>query len=150
HVLKGLIWYGSLTRDEDGKESALGLLEVKWKQRRNTEKSMVALEVFGISKEELRARSLIQPEATGLGPRILEKLIQARVLSAANRIVADADGDLILVQGELHFYRLFRATGRIERATDQAVLELNWAAIPDQLRLSLRRECDSPDQLNLR
>ena len=53
HVLKGLLWYAALTRDEEVKEIALWLLDVKWKQKRNVEKSMVALEVFGIT----RARS---------------------------------------------------------------------------------------------
>jgi hypothetical protein len=54
------------------------------------------------------------------------------------------------VQGQLHFYRLFRSTGRIERVTDKAVLELNWSAIPDQFRLHLSAECDSEEQLGLR
>jgi hypothetical protein len=50
----------------------------------------------------------------------------------------------------LHFYRLFRSTGRIERVTDRAVLALNWAVIPDQLRMMLHRECDSEQQFVLR
>src|SRR5262249_35024250 len=61
HVLRGLIWYAVLSRDEQVKECALWLLDVKWKQKRNTEKSMLALGVFGISKEELQTRKLIKP-----------------------------------------------------------------------------------------
>jgi hypothetical protein len=33
--------------------------------------------------------------------------------------------------------RLFLSTGRIERVTDNAELELNWEKIPDQTRMSL-------------
>jgi len=51
----------------------------------------------------------------------------------------DPDGELIVVQGQLHFYRLFRSTGRMERVSDNAVLDLNWPAIPDQFRLVLHR-----------
>jgi hypothetical protein len=58
--------------------------------------------------------------------------------------------DLLVVQGQLHFYRLFRKTGQIERVTDKAHLELNWEAIPDEFRLRLHRECDSDEQLHLR
>jgi hypothetical protein len=150
HVLKGLLWYASLTRDSEAKETALWLLDVKWKQKRNVEKSMVALEVFGISKEDLRARSLIKPEASSSLPGLIEKLLRARILAPADHIVTDGDGDLIVVQGELHYYRLFRSTGRIERATDNAVLTLNWHALPDQLRLTIRREADSNEQVLLR
>src|SRR5262245_52547459 len=143
HVLKGLLWFAALTRDDDVKESAMGLLDVKWKQKRNSEKSMVALDVFGITKEDLRARQLIKPEAPPQFPKIFEKLLSAKLLSPIDRIVADANGDLVVIQGELHFYRLFRSTGRIERATDNAVMELDWASVPDQFRLVLHRECDS-------
>jgi hypothetical protein len=38
----------------------------------------------------------------------------------------------------------------MERASDNAELELNWRAIPDPVRVHLRRECDSPQQLQLR
>jgi hypothetical protein len=57
-VLKGLIWICALAQDDQLKECALWLLDVKWKQKRNTEKSMVALQQFGVTKEDLRARSL--------------------------------------------------------------------------------------------
>ena len=83
-------------------------------------------------------------------PRLVEKLLSTKVLSALDRIAEDEDADLLIVQGELHFYRVFRSTGRIERATDNAVLELNWAAVPDQLRLMLHRDCDSQDQVRFR
>ena len=111
---------------------------------------MVALAVFGISKEELRARQLIKPDAPSSVPRFMERLLSTRILNTADRMVADEDGDLVVVQGELHFYRVFRSTGRIERATDNAVMELNWAEVPDRLRLVLHRECDSPEQARLR
>jgi hypothetical protein len=57
-VLKGLIWICALAQDDQLKKWALWLLDVKWKQKRNTEKSMVALQQFGVTKEDLRARSL--------------------------------------------------------------------------------------------
>jgi hypothetical protein len=59
HVLKGLVWYVAVSGDETAKETALWLLDVKWKQKRNMEKAMTALEVLGISKEELLKRELI-------------------------------------------------------------------------------------------
>lgn len=63
HVLKCLIWYCAVASDEESKECALWLLEAKWKQKPNTEKSLAALAEFGITKEELRARKLIKPPA---------------------------------------------------------------------------------------
>lgn len=151
HVLRGLIWYAALSGDPEARESALWLLDVKWKQKRNTDKAMVALEVFGISKEELTARSLIKPLTADPPPRIMEKVLEVLKFPTANeKIVADAEGDLIVVQGQLHFYRLFRSTGRIERVSDNAVLELNWSAMPDAFRLSVHRECNSDQQLGIR
>jgi len=150
YVIKGLIWFCAVARDEDLKECCLWLLGAKWKQKRNTEKVMVALGEFGVAKEELIARNLIKPPAPLLTSSLLEKLKKAVVLMPANHIQMDPDGDLIVVQGQLHFYRLFRSTGRMERVSDNAVLDLNWPAIPDQFRLVLHRECDSPEQLALR
>ena len=150
HVLKGLLWFAALTRDEEVKESAMGLLEVKWKQKRNSEKSMVALDVLGVTKEDLRARQLIKPEASASSSKIVEKLLSVKLLTPLDRMVPDGDGEVMVIQGELHFYRLFRSTGRIERATDNAVMELDWATVPDQFRLSLHRECDSLEQAQLR
>jgi hypothetical protein len=149
HVLKGLIWYAALTHDEDVKEGALGLLDVKWKQKRNIDKSMIALEVFGITKEDLIARSLIKREPHA-APNLIDKLMQTRLVTPIDRIVADDEGDVIIVQGELHFYRLLRSSRRIERAGDNAVLELDWHALPDPLRMTLKRECESEEQLRLR
>jgi hypothetical protein len=149
HVIKGLLWYASLTRDDEIRETALWLLDVKWKQKRHSEKSMIALEVFGITKEQLLARELIAPERRA-GPSLLEKLLNAHVLSPIDRIVAAEDGDLVLVQGELHYYRLHRSTRRIERATDDAVIALDWHALPDSVRLHVGRECNSNEQLMLR
>ena len=109
---------------------------------------MVTLGEFGIAKEDLIARNLIK--APSPPPDLLEKLRKAVALMPANHIQLDPDGELIVVQGQLHFYRLFRSTGRMERVSDNAVLDLNWPAIPDQFRLVLHRECDSPEQVALR
>jgi hypothetical protein len=150
HVIKGLIWFCAVTHDEDLKECALWLLDAKWKQKRNTEKVMVALVQFGMTKEDLRARKLIQPSPPDPTPRLIEKIRQTVCLIPGNHIEMDPDGELIVVQGQLHFYRLFRSTCRMERVSDNAILELNWPAVPDQLRLFLHRECDSPQQLGFR
>jgi len=150
YVIKGLVWFCAVARDEDLKESCLWLLDAKWKQKRNTEKVMVSLGEFGIGKEELIARNLIKPLPSSPPHSLLEKLQKAVVLMPANHIQMDPDGELIVVQGQLHFYRLYRSSGRIERVSDNAVLDLNWPAIPDQFRLVLHRECDSPEQLALR
>jgi hypothetical protein len=150
HALKCLIWFCSVAKDDDLKDCALWLLHVKWKQKRNSEKCMVALGQFGISKEDLRARSLIPPEPPAPGPRLIEKMRQAVCLRPGNHIQMDPDGELIVVQGQMHFYRLFRSTGRIVRVTDGAVLDLNWPAIPGQWRLFLHRDCDSEQQFGYR
>lgn len=151
HILKGLIWYAGVSRNERAKEYALWLLDVKWKQKKNMTKSMVALEVFGVPKEELLSRNLIKEQVPSPPPRILERILEVfRAPNPRTHIVDDPDGDLIVIQGQLHFYRLFRSTGRIERVSDNAVLELNWPAIPDGFRLQLKRECDSEEQLGLR
>ncbi len=111
---------------------------------------MVALMEFGFSKEDLRARNLIGPEPPDPTPRLIEKMRRAVCLQPANHIQMDEDGELIVIQGQLHFYRLFRSTGRIVRVADNAVLELNWPSIPDQFRMLLQRECDSQEQLERR
>jgi hypothetical protein len=150
HVIKGLVWFCAVAKDDDLKECCLWLLDAKWKQKRNTEKVMVALGQFGISKEELRARNLIKPPPPDPAPRLIEKMAKAVCLRSENHIQMDPDGELIVIQGQLHFYRLFRSTGRMERASDNAELELNWPAIPDSMRLFLHRECDSLRQLDFR
>ena len=151
HLLRGLIWYGALTRDEQIKECALGLMNARWKQKRNIEKSLVALELFGVTKEELRSRKLIKPELSPAPfPQSIGNVMMARVSNTWNHIVSDPDGDLIVVQGELHFYRLFRSKLRIERVSDNAVLELDWLALPDYFRQMINRECNSYDQLRMR
>jgi hypothetical protein len=150
HILKGLIWYAAVSRDERAREIALWLLDVKWKQKKNMTKSMVALGALGVSKEELLSRGLISEQKIPT-PRIMETMIQIfRTPNAGTHIVMDQDGDLIVVQGQLHFYRLFRSSGRIERVTDNAQLELDWTAIPDSERLYLSPECNSEDQLHRR
>ena len=150
HVLKGLLWYASLTRDAETKQIALWLLDVTWKQKRNVEKSMVALEVFGVTRDELEARRLVKPDNPRPAFAFLEKLLSARVLSPLDRVAIAEGDDLVIVQGELHYYRLHRSTGRIERATDDAALELDWHALTDQMRLTVHETCDSPQQLMLR
>ena len=151
HILKGLIWYASLTHDERAKNAALWLLDAKWKQKKNFEKSLVALGVFGISKEELLSRNLIKSLSFPPLPNLLERVLEVlKSPTMATHMAVDHDSDLMIVQGQLHFYRLFRSTGRIERVTDNVELELNWPAIPDQMRVNLKRECDSEVQLGLR
>ena len=152
HVLKGLIWYASLTRDDEVRDIALWLLDVKWKQKRNVEKAMLALEVFGISKEEMHERGLVKPLATAADPmaRLMDKLLRVEYLHAPDRMAEAGDDDLIIVQGQLHFYRLFRSSGRIERATDNRVIELDWHALPDSQRSMVGPLCDSEEQLRVR
>jgi hypothetical protein len=150
HVIKGLIWFCAVAKDDELKECCLWLLDAKWKQKRNTEKVMVALGQFGIGKEELRARNLIKAPPPAPGPRLIEKMRKAVLLRSENHIQMDPDGELIVIQGQLHFYRLFRSTGRMERVSDNAELELNWPAIPDSIRLFLHRECDSLQQVDFR
>jgi len=150
HVLKGLIWYCAVAKDENLRECCLWLVNAKWRQKRNTEKAFVALGQFGITKEELQARNLIKASPADPTPRLLEKWTKAVFLAPGNRIRMDSNGDLMVIQGQLHFYRLFRSTGRIERVSDNAQLELNWPSVPDSLRFFLHRECDSPEQIEYR
>ena len=75
HVLRALIWYAAVSQDEQVKEYALWLLHVKWKQKRNTPKSMLALEVFNIPREELISRGLVKPLTPSPTPSILKNLV---------------------------------------------------------------------------
>jgi hypothetical protein len=43
HVLRGLLWYASLTGEPEIAQIALSLLDTKWKARRNVDKAVVAL-----------------------------------------------------------------------------------------------------------
>jgi hypothetical protein len=128
HVIKGFIWFCSVSKDEGLKDCCMWLLNAKWRQKRNIEKVMAGLGQFGISKEELRARGLFKPEPPLPSLRLIETMKQAIALRPENHIQMDADGELIVIQGQMHFYRLFRSTGRIERVTDNAELELNIAS----------------------
>ena len=192
HVLKGLVWYAAISGDETAKQTALWLLDAKWKQKRNTEKAMTALEVLGISKQELLNRNLIAKPSPGkshetlehimeslgwarkvmdhfknpdMSPHLTEKLIEelqnpdtsnpfmkkvseAMKFWTSTDVVVDHDEGVIVVQGEQNFYRLFLSTGRIERVTDNAELELNWETIPDHMRMTLRRDDHSLEQLH--
>ena len=43
HVIKGFVWFCAVAKDDGLKECCLWLLDAKWRQKRNTEKVMVAL-----------------------------------------------------------------------------------------------------------
>lgn len=150
HVLKGLIWYCAVTNDAEARGCALWLMDAKWRQKRNTEKSIVALTELGITREDLASRNLIKDRIPDPMPRYLERLGQALSVMPATRVVHAPDEDLLIVQGQLHFYRISRSTGRIERAGDNTVLELDWHSLPDQFRLTISRECDSLHQVQMR
>jgi hypothetical protein len=150
HVLKGLIWYCAVTNDAEARGCALWLIDAKWRQKRNTGKSIVALTELGITREDLASRNLIKDQVPDPMPRHLERLSEVMLAMPAMRIVHAQEEDLLLVQGQLHFYRIWRSTGRIERAGDNTVLELDWHSLPDQFRLMISRECDSPHQVQMR
>ena len=149
HVLKGLIWYCAIANDETLRGIALWLLEAKWRQKRNTEKSLVALTELGISREELLARNLIKPVPDPM-PRYLERLRDSLSQFPADRIVSSPEEKSLIVQGQLHFYRISISTGEIARVSDNYILELDWHSLPDQFRLAVARECDSPHQIRMR
>ena len=111
---------------------------------------MVALAEFGVTKEELTSRNLITAQKPDPVPGYLKRLEKSLVANPTAHMVDDPDGKFLIVQGQLHFYRMFRTSGRIERATDNAVLELDWHSLPDQFRVILNAECDSEQQLRLR
>jgi len=192
HILKGLVWYVAVSGDETAKQTALWLLDVKWKQKRNMQKSMTALEVLGVSEKELRDRDFIaQPPPSNAGAalqklmdirnlwqrvgfaeamqnpekmsevhdRLMDELSEPKTPAAKQLaeimksmvmpdLVMDHDEGVIMVQGEQHFYRLYLSTGKIERVTDNAELELNWEKIPDYMRARLERDHNSPMQLH--
>jgi len=150
HVLKGLIWYCAVANDEESRGIALWLFDAKWRQKRNIEKSIVALTELGITREELFSRNLLKIRVPDSMPRYMERLKEGLSAITFNRM-ADAPGeDLLIVQGQLHFYRISRSTGQIERASDNTILELDWHSLPDQFRLTISRECDSAHQVQMR
>lgn len=192
HVLKGLVWYVAVSGDETAKQTARWLLDVKWKQKRNMEKSMTALEVLGVTRKELLDRNLIAQPPPSNAAAAMQKLMDirdlwrrvgfaeamsnpekmsevhdklmdelsepktpvAKQLAEAMKsmvmpnVVQDHDEGVIMVQGEQHFYRLHLSTGKIERVSDNAELELNWEKIPDYMRARLDRNHNSPMQLH--
>ena len=150
HVLKGLIWYCAIAKDEETRGIALWLLDVKWRQKRNTEKSLVALTELGITREELASRNLIKERVPDPMPNYLERLERSLALTTANRMIATPEEDLLIVQGQLHFYRISRSTGRIERASDNTVLELDWHSLPDQFRMIVGAKSDSLHEVQMR
>ena len=193
HVLKGLVWYVAVSEDETARQTALWLLDVKWKQKRNMEKAMTALEVLGVSKEELLERNLIakpspgpslpsfgnileslgwardmmqmfnNPDSTPPSPEkmmedlqnmaasnpMMKQVADSMKASMSTDVVVDHDEDLMIVQGQQHFYRVFLSDGRIERVTDNVELELDWENIPDDLRMTLGGKSDLPNQSHL-
>ena len=150
HVLKGLVWYCVVANTQETREIALWLLDAKWRQKRNTEKSIVALTELGITREDLTSRNLIKERGPDPMPRYLQRLEKSLAMTTTNRMVASPEEDLLIVQGQLHFYRISRSTGRIVRASDNAVLDLDWHSLPDQFRMTVTRECDSPHQVQMR
>src|SRR5262249_2716111 len=86
HGLTGLLWYCAVSEDAEAKQAALGLLDVNWKQKRNTEKAMTALAVFGITKEQLLAENLIKPAPTPTAAKLIDRLTQAQALQIADHI----------------------------------------------------------------
>jgi hypothetical protein len=150
HVLKCLIWYCAVANEQQTHATAIWLLDAKWRQKRNTEKSIVALSELGVTREELASRNLIMNRVADTMPRYLERLNESLSAITFNRLVDAPEEDLLIVQGQLHFYRISRSTGRIERASDNAVLELDWHSLPDQFRLTVDRDCVSPHQVEMR
>ena len=185
HVLKGLVWYVAVSGDETAKQTALWLLDVKWKQKRNMEKAMTALEVLGISEAELQKRNLIAKPAPKTLPSLgnlmesmgwvrnvmnifknpaespdldqaaklmddlqnssnpmMKQVSEAMKAWTSTDVVVDHDENLMIVQGQQHFYRVFLSDGRIERVTDNVELELNWEQFPDELRMMVQGEPD--------
>jgi hypothetical protein len=188
HILKGLVWYVAVSGDETAKQTALWLLDVKWKQKRNMEKAMTALEVLGISEQELLQRQLIAKpapalpsfdlsEVINLGQKmsaalknpdemmamaqqlfedlqspqtpLMEKMAKDMKFWMSTDVMVDHDDNVMIVQGEKNFYRLFLSNGKIERVTDNVELELDWEKLPDDIRMMLRRDDHSPEQLDL-
>src|SRR5262249_51205250 len=98
---------------------------------------------------ELHERGLLRPPRVDPTPRLIERL-RAACCQPMGQVVEDPEADLIVVQGQLHFYRLFRSIRRIERVSDNQELVLNWQSLPDNMRWMLNRECDSIEQLHLR
>jgi len=149
HVLKCMIWYCAVSEDEQAKACALWLLGAKWRQKRNVEKSILALTELGLTREELIAGDLLKQPAPHI-PNYVDRLRQSLGTLSVDRIVPDPAEDLLIVQGQLHFYRVFRDSGRIVRASDNTELELDWHSLPDQYRTLVNRDCDSPHQVHLR
>jgi hypothetical protein len=127
-----------------------------------------ALPTFGNILESLGwARNVMQAFRNGSeSPDVTEKLMEdfqnrqssnpmmkevseAMKFWTSTEVVVDHDEGLMIVQGEQHFYRLFLSSGKIERVTDNAELELDWEQIPDNLRVMFQSEPDLPSQCNL-
>jgi hypothetical protein len=149
HVLKGLIWYAAVSHDEDAKACCLWVLDAKWKQKRNTEKVLTALTELGVAKDSLPLARTQAPPGHAM-KKLIAKLQQVEICRPADRIQLDAGEDMFVVQGQLHFYRVFRSSGRIERVSDNAVLQVNWPAVPDSIRLLLERNASNEEQAHMR
>ncbi|WP_162601718.1 hypothetical protein [Occallatibacter savannae] len=150
HVLKGLIWYCAVARDEELRGIALWLLDARWRQKRNTEKSLVALAEFGVTREELASRNLIKERVPDSMPKYLDRLGRSLSLVTTDRVVNSTDENMLIVQGQLHFYRISLSTGEIQRVSDNAQIELDWHSLPDQFRVNISEKTDSPHQFQMR
>jgi hypothetical protein len=138
-------------------EPALRLQEAWGKSKGQIEKLLerVAAEL-GVSKQDLEERKLLKPAPppATLPFSVLHGAIARRISSGDGQLLnserVQLDGDMAIIQGDLDFYRLFLSSGRIERVRDNAVLELNFADLPGELRGLVRPECDGRDQAVVR
>ena len=138
-------------------EPALRLQEAWGKSHGQIEKLLerVAAEL-GVSKQDLEERKLLKPAPppATLPASVLLGPIARRISSGDHQLLnserVQLDGDMAIIQGDLDFYRLFLSSGRIERVRDNAVLELNYADLPADVRSLVRPECDGQDQAVIR
>ena len=87
------------------------------------------------------AAKLMEDLQNSSNPMMKQVSEQMKAWTSTDAVV-DHDENLMIVQGQQHFYRLFLSDGRIERVTDNAELELNWEQLPDDLRLMFQGEPD--------
>ena len=138
-------------------EPAFRLQEAWGKSKGQIEKLLqrVAAEL-GVSKQDLEERKLLKPAPppATLPASVLHGAIARRISSGDGHLLnserIQLDGDMAIIRGDLDYYRLFLSSGRIERASDNAVLELNCAELPEDVRAVVRPECDGQDQVAVR
>ena len=138
-------------------EPALRLQEAWGKSKGQIEKLLqrVAAEL-GVSKLDLEERKLLKPAPppATLPASVLHGAVARRISSGDGQLLnserVQLDGDMALIRGDLDYYRLFLSTGRIERASDNAVLELNYAELPEDVRALVRPKYDGQEQAAVR